>query len=143
MLNIFDSSDKKRIKNHLRNLIHIANIDGHFDDSEKAIVQKVAHKFGITKEELDQMIKADNSYDYNPPIDLEERFELLYDFFMMISADNELTDNELRMFKILALGLNMNHNRIDEITGYMIEHALKDSDPEVLFKGFKKVLLAK
>lgn len=143
MLNVFDSSNKRRIKTHLRNLIHIANIDGHFDDSEKAIVTKMAQKFGVTNEELEQMIAEDDHYDYHPPFDLEERFELLYDIFMMITADEQVTDSELRMFKILALGLNINHEKVDTIFQFMIDNATPDADPDELFKGFKKVLLRK
>jgi uncharacterized tellurite resistance protein B-like protein len=141
MLNIFDSTDKKRVKTHLRSLIHIANIDGHFDESEKEIISTMAQRFGITNEEMEQMIREDDSNDYNPPVDLEERFELLYDIFMIMSADDQLVESELKMFRMLALGLNINHEKIDNVLNFMLEKAGKDSDPEILFKQFKKVLI--
>lgn len=141
MLHVFDSTDKKRIKSHLRNLIHLAHIDGHFDDAERAIVQKMATKFGVTNEELEHMIKDEDHFEYHPPVDLEERFELLYDIVMMMLADNELAESELKMFRMCALGLNFNHEKLDELTQYLIEKAPVEKDVEILFKGFKRVIL--
>jgi uncharacterized tellurite resistance protein B-like protein len=143
MLHEFDSTDKKRIKSHLKSIIHLALLDGHFDETEQIIVQKLAMKFGITKAELDQMIEEDENYDYNPPVDLEERFEFLFDFVMMMLADDHVSENELKLLKLLALNLNFNHQKIDNITAFLVEESKKNADPEYVFNGFKKVILGR
>jgi uncharacterized tellurite resistance protein B-like protein len=142
MIHLFDSSDKKKIKGHLKNIIHIANLDGIIDDNEKNCIEKIGKKFGITTEEIQHVIDDDRSYDYHAPIDLEERFEFLYDLMVMILSDNEVDANELKIFHITAISLNININKIDEITAFLINKVRQKENPELIFKEFKQILLS-
>jgi uncharacterized tellurite resistance protein B-like protein len=142
MIHLFDSSDKKKVKGHLKNIIHIANLDGRIDENEKNCIEKIGKKLGITPEEIQHIINDDRSYDYHAPIDLEERFEFLYDLIMMILSDNEIDENELKVFHTAAISLNININKIEEITEFLVEKVKLKEDPELIFKEFKRILLS-
>jgi uncharacterized tellurite resistance protein B-like protein len=142
MIHLFDSSDKKKVKGHLKNIIHIARLDGKIDENEKNCIENIGKKLGITPEEIQHIVDDDRSYDYHAPIDLEERFEFLYDLMVMILSDNEVDESELKIFHTTAISLNININKIDEITGFLVEKVRQKEDPELVFKEFKRILLS-
>jgi uncharacterized tellurite resistance protein B-like protein len=143
MIHLFDSSDKKKIKGHLKNIIHIANLDGRIDENEKNCIEKIGKKSGITPEEIQHIIDDDKSYDYHAPIDLEERFEFLYELIVMILSDNEVDNSELKIFHTSAISLNIDINMIEEITDFLIHKVRNKENPELIFKEFKQILLSK
>lgn len=141
MIHIFDSSDKKRIKSHLKIIIHIANADGRIDEDEQKLVEKISKKFGITEEEIHHLLKNDAAYEYHPPVELEERFEFLYDLMMMMMSDQIIDENELKIFRYTAINLNFNINKIDDIISFFTQELIQENDPEKMFKDFKKIIL--
>jgi uncharacterized tellurite resistance protein B-like protein len=142
MIHLFDSADKKRIKGHIKNIVHIANLDGIIDEEEQKCIEKIGKRFGITGEEIQHLIKDDSAYDYHAPIDLEERFEFLYDLMMMILADQVIDDNERKIFRYTAINMHFDHKKVDEIMNFFIEEINSKADTEKMFKDFKTLLLS-
>jgi len=140
MLHLFDHSDKKKIKSHLKNIIHVANIDGKIDEAEKDLIFNLGKKFGITKEEIEALIKNDSDMAESLPYDLEERFEVLYDIMNMIKANEEIEKSELKIFRSMVLALNFDYKKIDEITNFFMIRVNKHANPEELFKEFKELI---
>jgi uncharacterized tellurite resistance protein B-like protein len=142
MIHLFDSSDKKKIKTHLNNIIYIASLDGHIDDDEKKCILKIAGKFNVTEDEVLHLIEDKSHIEYHVPVDLEERFEFLYDLMMMIKVDNKIEESELKIFKYMVINLHFDLKKVDEIVNFFIKETNSETDPELMFKDLKKVLLS-
>jgi uncharacterized tellurite resistance protein B-like protein len=142
MIHIFDSSDKKKIKSHLQNIINIANADGKIDESEKLFIEKAGKKFGITTEEISILLDKKTAHDFHPPVELEERFEFLYDLMMMILADGKIDDSEMKIFKSTIISLSFDHKKSNQITQFFIDMIQNKENPDSALKNFKKLLLS-
>lgn len=80
---------------HLSNLVHLAQIDEHFDDTEKDLVYKIGEKNGMSKDEIDKLIVDAANIDIVVPESEEDQFEHLFNVVQMMMIDGKLYQKEL------------------------------------------------
>lgn len=123
-------------------LIQVSKVDGKLNPDEHALLHKEGKKFGLTDPEIDKLISSEGSSHYHPPYSLAEKFEHLYNMAEMILADDVVDEKERRMIKKFAIEAGFNESQLSGLTDILIDGVRDNTDEEILFKKFKKHILA-
>lgn len=123
-----------QLKSHFLRLYQIALCDEKFDHLEMQLLYKFAAERDISPEELDKILIGSVG-EVTIPESVEERIEYLYDFALMIWADNKITEDELNTLKKYCKKFEFLDENIDALSNYLIECA-KENKPkeEILFE---------
>ena len=102
IINLFKLG-KATAKSHMRNLIEIAVADGGFGAEEQRLLEYAALRNNISSIQL-QHIQADASkIRFEVPSNEEDKFFQLYDLVHMMSVDESIHVEELRLCEIFAI----------------------------------------
>jgi uncharacterized protein (TIGR00645 family) len=93
---------KTGARSHIKNLIRIAAVDGNLDSDEQKVLISVAKMNNISMAELSQLQKDASGVKMEIPTDPDERFFQFYDLILMMSADQLIHKNEMRLCELFA-----------------------------------------
>lgn len=102
ILNLFHSG-KASAKSHMKNLIEMAAVDGHFDDIEYGLLKQIAKKNGISESKLREIRENPNEIKFELPGEKKERFSQFYDLVHMMSIDNQIHPDEMSLCDLFAI----------------------------------------
>jgi uncharacterized tellurite resistance protein B-like protein len=94
---------KATAKSHMRNLIEIAVADGGFGSEEQRLLEYAAQRNNISKAELKTIQTDASKVRFEVPFSEEEKFFQLYDLVHMMSVDENIHNEELRLCEIFAI----------------------------------------
>ncbi|WP_396635904.1 TerB family tellurite resistance protein [Maribacter sp. R77961] len=106
---------------HRKNVAHFAAMatlaasDGIITDEEKSLLDKFARKLQISDSEYKEVMRPENKYPIEPPVDSEKRMERLYDLFRIIFADHIIDDEEMVLLKKYAIGLGFSEESANKV----------------------------
>jgi hypothetical protein len=83
------------IEKHLSNLVYLAKIDDHFDQTEKDLVFKIGKKNGMTDAEITSLVNSAEKIEVVVPDTEEDQFEYLFNVVQMMMVDGKLYQKEL------------------------------------------------
>ncbi|NVO09152.1 MAG: TerB family tellurite resistance protein [Bacteroidales bacterium] len=132
------NNEKESSKKHFLNLVQIAGADGVINKSELELLHSMGKHLGFSDSEIDEYIQKRDSKKYTPPIELVERFHLLYDVVSMALADGVLFKNEMLMIKQLAAASGFNDHDSEHIINLLINGIKYKKTEEELFLSFKQ-----
>lgn len=133
---LFLSSESKKRRCHIKNLLLIAAADGHIDRAESDFLLHVANRLYMPADEFMDVIKNINDTSFYPPTSDEERLDQLIDLVNMMLIDGNIDDNEVRICQSFALKLGFKPIIIQKIVNATI-HAVahKITRDEILRRG--------
>ena len=102
---LFDSGFKKRNQNHFAAIVRIAMDDDVVTEEEKAFLDRLARKLEISEATYATILKDYKTHPINPPADLEQRLERLFDLARMVYADHIKDEHEVHILTKIAVGL--------------------------------------
>ncbi|MBI5010564.1 MAG: hypothetical protein HZB98_13165 [Bacteroidia bacterium] len=129
-------------KVHYLHLIQVARADGKIDKQELEILHKEGRRFGLTDAEIDQLIEKEKDHHYHPPYSLDDKFEDLFFISEMILADDEVSDDELRLLTRFAVEVGFDDRTIEILKDVMINGIRNKESEEEILKKFKKQLFS-
>jgi uncharacterized tellurite resistance protein B-like protein len=94
---------KTTAKSHMRNLIEIAVADGGFGTEEQRLLEYAAHRNNISRSQLKEIQADASKVRFEVPSGDEEKFFQLYDLVHMMSVDENIHHEELRLCEIFAI----------------------------------------
>ena len=83
-------------KNHIKNLLALARIDGHMHEKEVELLFKIAKRYGLKSRQVQELIDSDEHYQMNIPDNYNDRMNLLYDLVLMVYADEVINPHEVK-----------------------------------------------
>jgi len=119
----------EEIKSHFLRLYQIALADDEFSPLEMRLLYQFAEERNISKEQLDEILTAHSGI-ITIPETLEKRIEYLYDFALMIWADEIVTDDEYNTLKKYCKKFEFLDDKIVPLTEYLIESAKEGKSKE-------------
>jgi len=131
-------SERNDGKEFFKYLIKIALADGIIDDTEEKVLHRAGKKFGFTDPEIDSMLSSAIESSYHPPYELEKRFHQLYSIVQLITADEEIHDDELKFAKYFALASGFEPSNTEKIIQFILKGIEDGIDEEDLFVKFRK-----
>lgn len=114
ILNLFRQG-KGTAKSHMKNLIEMAAVDGNFDTVEYDLLKQIAKRNNISEGQLTQIRNNPGAVQFEVPVDNREKFHQLYDLVHMMSVDNAIHDEELKLCNLFAVKFGYKRERVKEL----------------------------
>lgn len=114
ILNLFHSG-KASAKSHMKNLIEMAAVDGNFDQVEYELLKKIAKKNNISESQLKEIRENPHGIKFELPADTKERFHQFYDLVHMMSVDNHVHPEEMKLCDLFAVKFGYPKNKTQEL----------------------------
>jgi uncharacterized tellurite resistance protein B-like protein len=121
-------------KSHMKNLIEMAMVDGHFDISEKGFLRKIANKYNVSSSQLKSIHNNPEVIEFELPKDDSKKFEQLYDLVNMMVADEFVDHEEIKLCGIFAQKFGYKEGKSRELVAAIvsnIEHGRSAKDTEL------------
>jgi uncharacterized tellurite resistance protein B-like protein len=116
---------KATAKSHMRNLIEIAAADGGVGMEEQRLLEYAALRNNISKSQLQHIQKDASKIRFEVPRSNEEKFFQLYDLVHMMSVDENIHSEELRLCEIFAIKLGFRKEVVREMIEVIQENIKK------------------
>jgi len=136
---LFASGTHKENKSHFANIIRLALVDNTIKNGERKLLDQLAKRIGLTKEESKDIIKNHQNYPIEPPVSYDERIEKLYDLTKMILADNEISKKQVSLLQRITIGLGFHKENVKKVNYEAIRLVMNDADLDDFTTGIKKV----
>ncbi len=107
------------IRKKLNLLVHLATIDGKFDETEKDVLKSLLAEAGLNNHAIQEAAHPVNLNDFK---DAPTRADILYWALRIIKADGQIHADEAAYCKALAVKLNYKADIVDHFT----KHELGD-----------------
>jgi uncharacterized tellurite resistance protein B-like protein len=114
LLNLFRSG-KASAKSHMKNLIEMAAVDGNFDASEKMLLKVIARKNNISESQLQQIQANPDNVKFELPTNAREKFHQFYDLVHMMSVDQTIHPEEMKLCNLYAVRFGYRREKSNEI----------------------------
>ena len=99
MIGFFEHQYLSFKKNHLKNLIALAKVDGHLHEDEKQLLYKVGERYGLKQQQIQQLIDSEEKFTLQIPESHDQKMNQLYDLVLMVYADGVVDKSEVRFCK--------------------------------------------
>jgi tellurite resistance protein len=98
------------VRKKLNLLVHLANLDGKFDQTERDVLSSMLKEAGTAIDQFSENGKPILLSDYDNGVD---KIDVLYWAIRLIKADGKIHPDELAFCKALALKLGFNLSVLD------------------------------
>src|SRR5687768_14121762 len=88
---------KGTARSHMKNLIEMAAVDGNFDLVEYDLLKKIAKRNSISESQLKAIRENPSKVNFQVPSDKKEKFDQFYDLVHMMSIDNSVHQEEMKL----------------------------------------------
>jgi uncharacterized tellurite resistance protein B-like protein len=106
---------KATAKSHMKNLIEMAAVDGNFDQIEYDLLKKIAKKNSISESQLKDIRSNPDHVKFELPADKRERFHQFYDLVHMMSVDNAVHPEEMKLCDLYAVKFGYRRDKTQEL----------------------------
>ncbi len=96
MIGFFEHQYLSYKKNHIRNLLALAKIDGHMHEKEVELLFKIGKRYGLKDRQVQDLLDTDEVFTLNVPDNHNDRMNLLYDLILMVFADEVVDPHEVK-----------------------------------------------
>ncbi len=124
---------------HFATIVRLALLDNKIDSKEYNLLERLARRLDITKNEFDAILKNPKNYPISPPISYDDRLVCLYDLTKMVFLDKNPTIDKTSIMDRIAVGLGFPIGNVREIVKQAIKFFLKEPDIDDFKKEIKKV----
>ncbi|HEY3404605.1 MAG TPA: hypothetical protein VGK59_14545 [Ohtaekwangia sp.] len=95
MIGFFEHQYLSYKKNHIKNLLALAKVDGHMHPKEEALLFKIAKRYGLKDRQVKELINMEEKFKINVPDNHNDKMNLLYDLVLMVYADDVVDKHEV------------------------------------------------
>ncbi len=130
----FRKSINVETKSHMKNLIEVALVDGHFDDDEFELLFRLAEKHSLTRDEILSIKKELSDVPFVVPANEQRRFNQLYELIQMMLADGFVDRGEMRLCTLFAKRFGYPEFRAEELVDSVARNIETGNPPEETLK---------
>jgi hypothetical protein len=139
VLNLFRQG-KGTARSHMKNLIEMAAVDGNFDDIEYDLLKSIAKRNNISENQLKEIRNNPQDVHFEVPTDKKEKFHQLYDLVHMMSVDNTIHDEEMKLCNIFAIKFGYAREKSKEIIDTVRSNIKNGQNPEETMRRLEWML---
>jgi hypothetical protein len=99
MIGFFEHQYLSYKKNHIKNLLALAKIDGHMHQKEEKLLFKIGKRYGLKDRQIREIVDAKEKHKVIVPDNHNDKMNLLYDLLLMIYADDVIDKHEIEFFE--------------------------------------------
>ncbi len=102
-------------KSHMKNLLEIAIVDGHFDTTEEDLLSKLAKRHSVSKKQLEEIRNHPIETQFEVPKDPGVRFNQLFELVHMMVIDKYIDSEEIKLCGMFAKKFGYNPEKTGEL----------------------------
>jgi len=125
---------KAGAKSHMKNLIEMAAVDGHFDDVEYDLLKKIAKRHNISEKQLKEIQENPQHVEFEVPSDANEKFGQLFDLVHMMTIDQYIDREEVNLCLIFAGKFGYKKERISDLVDAIANNIKNNQTREETWK---------
>lgn len=130
----FQTGEQSSQKGLFNNLVMLARVDGNVDDSEKALLERIAQNLSLTEEQVKEILDHPENYPMVPPASKEERIERFVQFIEMVCIDGVIAPSEEKLANKYGIALGFNSDDVDSIEAKIIQEIKEGKDSDSIVK---------
>ncbi len=128
ILNLFRQG-KGTARSHMKNLIEMAAVDGNFDTTEHELLKKIARRNNISESRLKAIQQDPEKVKFMVPEEKKEKFQQLYELVLMMSIDDSVHDEEMKLCNLYAVKFGVPRETSAELIR-SIQSNIKNAQPQ-------------
>jgi uncharacterized membrane protein YebE (DUF533 family) len=125
-------------KSELNILINLAASDNRVEEKEAKLIHAIAKANGISKEEVEVMIKSPKPIHNVSGMTQEEKFEHLYYLIQLMKMDGQVFRSEIIFCEQIAEKLGFKKGVVSELSANIYSDPSITSDHDMLWKKASK-----
>lgn len=99
MIGFFEHQYLSYKKNHIRNLLALAQADGVMHPKEEKLLFKIGKRYGLKDRQIKSIIDSTEAHVVDIPDNHNDKMNLIYDLLLMIHADEKVMRHEVAFFE--------------------------------------------
>ncbi len=127
MIGFFEYQYLKFKKNHLKNLVALAAIDGNIHKDEIDYLYKIGEKYQLKPQQIKKILEEKEQIEPEIPEPHHQKVALLYDLIGMMMADNVIEESEMEFCKKMFKKFGYKDLLIDEMID-LYRQGINDTD---------------
>ena len=96
MIGFFEHQYLSYKKAHIKNLLALANVDGHMHEKEVELLFKIGKRYGLKSRQVQELIDSPEKFTLAVPDNHNDKMNLLYDLILMVYADEVVDADEIK-----------------------------------------------
>lgn len=129
-------------KAELNVLINLAVSDKSVEDRESKLIQLIGQANGISKDEINQMLKSPQPIHDSSSLTPDQKFEHLYNLIQLMKMDGQVFRSEIVFCEQIAEKLGFKKAVVAEISQHVYSDPSITSDRDMVKKKAEKYLKA-
>lgn len=127
-------------KTELNILINLAASDSKIEDKESKLIHSIGKANGLSKEEVDEMIKNPQPISNISAMTSDEKFEHLYYLIQMMKMDGQVFRSEIIFCEHIAEKMGFKKGVVAELSQHIYSDPSITSDRQMLRKKADKFI---
>lgn len=115
MIGFFEYQYLKFKKNHLKNLVAMAAVDGHIHEDEIAYLYKIGKIYQLKPQQIKKILTDKEKIRVDIPEQHHQKIAILFDLVGMMLADNVIEPSEMKFCKKMFRECGYKELLIDEM----------------------------
>lgn len=136
IIDLYEAGNSRKQLAHFATLCSLAAVDGAINEREKVVLDKFALRLDISEAEYKEILKKENKYPIETPLEEEKRLKRLFDFFQIIFSDNEIDPSQKLLVEKYAIGLGFPLDR----AASLIEKSIQIFTGKIAFEDYQYLL---
>lgn len=128
---------------HFASIVKLALFDNKIDSKERLLLERLALRLDISKNEFEEILKDPGKYPITSPVSYDERIEHLYDLTKMLFLDKNPTIDKTSTMDRIAVGLGFPPENARAIVKEAVKFFMKEPDVEDFKIVIKKANILK
>ena len=117
-------------KSQIAQLIHLAKIDGELDSKEVMLIYGLAHKHGLTNNDMDEIIELNDDQVLSIPTKKDDRIRFFYQLLILATADSEVSDEEAVFLTRIGKEFQLDASKVTKAIAHILANGKTDIDSD-------------
>lgn len=122
----------------LQAFVKMANVDGHFDESERDFILTIAEDLGLSAKTMEHIFDAEDTNKILTDLSgIKDRFaamEIIKELCLLAHADSELSDEETLFLGRVGQAMGLELEKIEEISAWVIDYIVWKEQGKIIFE---------
>jgi len=136
---LYSSGVHKNNVGHFACIVKMAMADKVITDGEQDLLESLAKRLNISKEEYKKIVKNPDKFPINPPVSYDTRIARLYNLTQMIYADEEVSKEEVSILFRVVVGLGFPQDNAEKVSDEALHLVMNNNNLEDFTKAIKRV----
>jgi len=116
----------------IANFIKLAKVDGELNQREVMLIYGIAHKNGVSKFDMDEIIERADSIETSVPDNESDKIRYFYQLLVLSAVDSNIDDDEITLLKKIGSELKLDSAKVVKAIQYVLNNETTDLTDDTL-----------